>query len=86
MSDIIYSLKPVDKKPERKSSRPKGSNKYAPILDVFLGQEHALVCVEGTGKEANYLAGQLKKVCKQKGVESVEVSVRNKQVYLEKRI
>ncbi len=84
MSDIHYSLNPVRKKPERKSSRQRGSNKYSSIMDAFLKSKHALVRVENTGKEANYLSGQLKKVCKQKGIKSVNITVRNKEVYLEK--
>jgi len=47
--------------------------------------KHDLVRVEGTGIEANYLSGQLKKVITVKDIDSVQVSVRNKEVYLEKK-
>ncbi len=44
-----------------------------------------MVRVEGTELEANYLRGQLVKILKAKGIDSIEVSVRNKEVYLERR-
>jgi hypothetical protein len=84
MSGIHYSLNPVVKKPERRTPRQRGSNKYATIIEAFLKSKHSLVRVEGTGKEANYLCGQLKKLCKQRSIKSVNVTVRNKEVYLEK--
>ena len=49
-----------------------------------MDSDHSLVRVEGTGIEANYLSGQLKKVVTVKELDSVKVSVRNKEVYLEK--
>ncbi len=52
MSDLPFSITPVDKKPKRNSYRPKGSSKYAPILEAFLESEHKLVKVENTGKKA----------------------------------
>ena len=83
MPDIQYSLDPVDKKP-KKNTR-KGSNKYAPIIEAFLESEHDLVRVDNTGKKAYYLSQQLRKTCEKIGVETVNVSVRNKEVYLEKK-
>ena len=83
MSDLHFSLHPVDSKPVKKN-RSKGSRKYAPIIDAFLESEHKLVKVEDTGKDGYYLCIQLKKVCEQRGLDSVTVSVRNKEAYLEK--
>ena len=85
MSDISFNIQPVDEKPERKTPGPKRS-KYEPIIDAFLDSGHILVRVEGTGLDANYLRGQLVKVLGMKEIGSVEVSVRNKEVYLEKRL
>ena len=85
MADIQFSINPVDEKPERKLARPKGSSKYAPIILAFLESEHKLVKVDDTGLEAQYLSSQLKKVCKKRNINSVNVSVRNKAVYLEKK-
>ena len=84
MSDIHFSLHPVDSKPVTNRGRVKGSSKYAPIIDAFLESEHKLVKVENTGKDAYNLCIQLKKICEQRGLDSVAVSVRNKEVYLEK--
>jgi hypothetical protein len=83
MSGISFNLQPVGEKPEKETKAPRGS-KYEPIVDAFLGSGHSLVRVEGTRLEANYLAGQLTKVIKSKGIDSIAVSVRNKEVYLEK--
>ncbi len=83
MSDIHFTITPVEEKPTRKY-RKKGLRKYAPIIDAFLESEHKLVKVENTGKEANYLSVHLKRLCKERGIDSVTVSVRNKEVYLEK--
>jgi len=74
----------VDEKPKRKG-KPKGVSKYAPILDAFLESEHKLVKVENTGKDAIYLRTGLKRLCKQRGIDSVTVYIRNKEVYLEKK-
>ena len=84
MFDISFNIQPVEEKPERKTPGPKRS-KYEPIIDAFLGSGHSLVRVEGTGLDANYLRGQLMKALNAKEISSVEVSVRNKEVYLEKR-
>ena len=79
---IEYSINPVEEKP-KKNTKPQGS-KYAPIIEAFLESDYKLVMVDETGLDAYYLAGQLKKVCKQLGKDSIKVSVRNKGVYLEK--
>ena len=84
MSDISFNIQPVEDKPKKKTKPPQGS-KYEPIINAFLNSMHSLVRVEGTGLDANYLRGQLMKVLKMKDIDSVEVSVRNKEVYLEKR-
>lgn len=82
MPDIEYSINPVDKKP-RKNTR-KGSNKYAPIIEAFLESGHDLVRVDNTGKGAYYLSQQLNKACEKMDIDSVNVTVRNKEVYLGK--
>ncbi len=84
MSDVHFTVTPVSEKPKRNSYRPKGSSKYAPILDAFLESEHKLVKVENTGKEAIILSAALKRLCEKRGLSSVTVSTRNKEVYLEK--
>ena len=83
MSDLPFSITPVEEKPTRKYRR-KGFRKYAPLLDAFLESEHRMVKVEYAGKEGSYLSIQLKKLCKERGIDSVTVSVRNKEVYLKK--
>ncbi len=83
MSDISFDIQPVEEKPDKQSPHRSGS-KYEPIIDAFMDSEHNLVRVEGTGIEANYLSGQLKKVVAVKELDKVQVSVRNKEVYLEK--
>ncbi len=85
MSDISFNIQPVEKKPDRKKSQHRTGSKYEPIVTAFLESEHDMVRVDGTGIEANYLSGQLKKIITVKEVDSVQVSVRNKEVYLEKR-
>ena len=84
MSDISFKIQPVNEKPERKN-RVTRKNKYEPIIDAFVDSGHSLVRVEGTGLDANYLRGQLVKALEVKGTGSVNVSVRNREVYLEKR-
>jgi len=83
MSDVSFNIQPVDEKPRKETKAPRGS-KYEPIINAFMDSNHKLVRVDGTGLDANYLAGQLTKVIKSKGIDSIEVSVRNKKVYLEK--
>ena len=84
MADIQFTINPVEKKPEKKRARPKGSSKYAPIIEAFLESGHEVVKVENTGKEPYYLCGQLRKVFEKRGLDSINVVVRNKEVYLEK--
>ena len=84
MSDISFNIEPVDEKPKKEGPPLRTGFKYDPIIEAFLESEHSLVRVEGTGREANYLYGQLKKALDRKDVNSVAVSVRNKEVYLEK--
>jgi hypothetical protein len=84
MSDIHYSIDPVDEKPEKKQGRKKGVSKYNPIIKAFLESEHNLVCIMNTGFDAYYLSNQLKKVLDYLCIDSVKVSVRSKEVYLEK--
>ncbi len=84
VSDMGFTIEPVDKKPER--TRKTGRSKYAPIIEAFLESEHKLVRVDNTGKEAYYLRLQLTKVCDKMGLDTVNVSVRNKKVYLEKDV
>ena len=80
---VEYNFSPMDKKPE--SKRPRSSvSKYEPIITAFLDSGHDVVQVNGTGKEANYLAVQLRRVCKSKGYEDVKTSNVNGEVYLEK--
>ena len=84
MSDVSFNIEPVDKKPKKEGHPRRTGSKYYPIIEAFLESEHRLVQVEGTGRGAYYLSMQLKKVLDRKGVNSVAVSVINKEVYLEK--
>jgi hypothetical protein len=82
MSDVPFKLVDVEKKPSRKYR--KGS-KYDPIIDKFLSGKSALVKVEVSGKDANYLRTQLKKRIDARDLNSkIEVSVVNNIAYLEK--
>jgi len=84
VSDINYNIEPVDEKPKKKGS-PRGARfKYDPIIEAFLESEHGLVRVEGTGREAYYLSMQLKRALDRRDINNVAVSVRNREVYLEK--
>jgi len=82
--DINYKIEPVDEKPKKKGPQRGTGYKYDPIIEDFLESEHSLVRVEGTGREANYLSMQLKRVLDRREINDVAVSVRNKEVYLEK--
>jgi len=84
VSDINYNLEPVDEKPKKKGPQRGTRYKYDPIIEAFLESEHSLVRVEGTGREANYLSMQLKRVLDRRDVNDVAVSVRDREVYLEK--
>ena len=85
MSDVSFNIQPVEEKPHRKTRANKRGSKYEPIIDAFLDSGHSLAKIEGTGLDASYLRGQLMKALNAKENSSVEVSVRNKEVYLEKR-
>ena len=85
MSNISFNIQPVEEKPERKNRATRRRSKYEPIIDAFLDSGQSLVRVEATDLDANYLRGQLMKVLEAKEIGSVEVSVRTKEVYLEKR-
>jgi hypothetical protein len=78
---INFSVEPVDEKPKHTGRGRKGS-KYAPIIEAFLDSGHELVRVDGTGKQANPLAMILKRIIKKRG-DSIKVTVRNNEVYLE---
>jgi len=80
---VDYNISPVDEKPKSKQVRS-GFRKYEPIIMGFLESGHDLVRVDGTDKEANYLAIQLRRVCALKGYDAVKPSAVNGEVYLEK--
>ena len=80
---VEYNFSPMDKKPESKRPRS-GVSKYEPIITAFLGSGHDVVKVDGVDKEANYIAGQLQRVCKSKGYENIKASTVCGKVYLEK--
>lgn len=81
MSDIKYSLSPIETKPTRKYR--KGS-KYDPIIDEFMNGKNKLVIVSVEGKDANYLRTQLNKRIDARKVKSIKVTVVNNKTYLEK--
>jgi len=84
MSDIRFTIDPVDEKPKKPISNRKTS-KYMPILTAFLESGHKLVRVDGTGLDGNYLRMQLVRVMKKNGIDSVKASVRNGELYLEQK-
>ena len=84
VSDVNYSMEPVDEKPRKQGSQRGARYKYDPIIEAFLESEHSLVRVEGTGREAYYLYTQLRRALERRDINNVAVSVRNKEVYLEK--
>jgi hypothetical protein len=84
MSDIDFNMQPVGEKPEKRKPPYRTGSKYEPIITAFQRSNHKLVRVDGTEIEANYLAGQLKKLLASKSNDAVKVSVRNNMVYLEK--
>ncbi|MFH0850179.1 MAG: hypothetical protein V1924_04475 [Candidatus Bathyarchaeota archaeon] len=84
MSDIDFKMQPVEEKPEKRKPPYRTGSKYEPIITAFQRSNHKLVRVDGTEIEANYLAGQLKKLLASKANDAVKISVRNKKVYLEK--
>ena len=81
MSDVTFTLRPVDEKPTRKYR--KGS-KYDPLLDAFISDPNNLVVVEVPGKDANYLRTQLNKRIEARNIHTLKVSVINNICYLEK--
>lgn len=83
LDEVAFRLSEVREKPKKRQG--KRGRKYDRIIDVFCEGRTSLVRVDGTGREANYLRTQLKKVidARQLG-EQVKVSVVNKSVYLEK--
>jgi hypothetical protein len=81
MADIKFKITPVKEKP--KINRGIKGGIYNPIIEAFLEGGRDLVRVNGTGKDAYYLAEMLKKACRNLDVDGIKVSVRNKEVYLE---
>ncbi len=81
MSDLTFTLQPVDEKPTRKYR--KGS-KYDPVLDAFISGPNNLVKVEVPGKDANYLRTQLNKRIDARNIHTLKVSVVKNICYLEK--
>ena len=88
MSGIKFELKPVDKKPVRKSKTVKRSrrrSKYDPLIDRFMSEEHDLVRVDVEKRKANYLRNYLDKIIKSRGLEDRLVpSVVGGELFLEK--
>ena len=81
MSEITFTLQPVDKKPSRKYR--KGS-KYDPLLDAFISGTNNLVAADVPGKDANYLRTQLNKRVEARNIPTIKVSVVNNVCYLAK--
>jgi len=81
MSDVTFTLKPVEEKPTRKYR--KGS-KYDPLIDAFMSEPNKLVAVDVPGKDANYLRTQLNKRIEARNINTLKVSVVNNVCYLEK--
>jgi hypothetical protein len=79
-----FKVEPVDEKPKR-INNSRSSSKYEPILTAFLEFDHKLVMVDNTGLDCNYLRQQLVRVMKQNGIISVQASVRNGELYLERK-
>jgi hypothetical protein len=84
MSDIDFKMQPVGEKPEKRKPPYRTGNKYEAIITAFRRSGHKLVSVDGVKVDANYLASQLKRLLAIKGDADIEVSVRNKKVYMEK--
>ena len=81
MSDVSFSLTPIEEKPSR---RYRKGSKYDLILDAFMSGLDSLVTVDVTGKDANYLRTQLNKRIEARTLEGIKVSVVNNVCYLEK--
>ena len=80
MSDVKFSLIPVDNKPSRIFNK---TSKYDPILDKFLVGRDRIVTVKVAGRNPNYLRMQLKKRIDARQLD-FKVSVVDDEVYLEK--
>ena len=80
MSQVDYTLSPVEDKPTR---RYRKGSKYDPIIDSFIEQDQPLVEVIVEDKDGNYVRTQLKKRIDARDLKII-VSVVNNRVYLEK--
>ena len=69
MSDIRFTIDPVDEKPKKPTNKGKPS-KYMHILTAFLESGHKMVRVDGTGLDGNYLRTQLVRVIKKNGIDA----------------
>ena len=67
MSDIRFTIDPVNEKPKKPTSKGKTS-KYMPILTAFLKFGNKLARVDGAGLDGNYLRQQLVRVIKKNGI------------------
>jgi hypothetical protein len=82
MSGLDFSFSPVKEKPRR--GYRKGS-KYDQIIDQFISSDMNLVTLNVPSKEPNYVRLQIDKRIKKRNLkEKINVSVVNKEVYLEK--
>ena len=82
MSEIKFTLSPIEKKPSR---RYRKGSKYDPILDQFLDSDMTLVVVNAAKYDANYLRTQLMKRVDARDLNNkLKVSVVNNKTYLEK--
>ena len=80
MGEVSFNLTPIAEKPSR---RYRKGSKYDPILDAFQAGTDALVAVEISGKDANYIRTQLNKRIDARNLR-IKVSVVNNITYLEK--
>ena len=78
---IEFNLNPVEEKPSRKYIK---SSKYDPLLEAIINSPQKLVKVEVEGKDAEYIAVQLKKRIDAKNTQGLDVSVVNGVCYVEK--
>jgi len=82
MSDVSFTLQPVEEKPSR---RYRKGSKYDPVVDAFVEGTDNLVTVTVPDKDANYLRTQLNKRIDARRLSGVKVSVVNNVCYLEKK-
>jgi hypothetical protein len=80
LTQVDYTLNPVDNKPNR---RYRKGSKYDPIIDAFIEQKHTLVEIVVKDKDANYMRTQLKKRIDARSLK-IDISAVNNKVYLEK--